>query len=97
MENVCNAVITFLSGTGLHIAQAIVVFLLGLLVIKAIVSVIKRGIIKGTNKKTVATFVSSIVNVVLTFLLVIVVFNILSIPKLLEMLSYGLSHSPRNY
>ena len=89
MENVCNAVITFLSGTGLHIAQAIVVFLLGLLVIKAIVSVIKRGIIKETNKKTVATFVSSIVNVVLTFLLVIVVFNILSIPTsgLMELLS----------
>ena len=89
MENVYNAVITFLSGTGLHIAQAIVVFLLGLFIIRAFVNMTKKAIIKGTNKKTVATFVSSFVNVILTFILIIVVFNILSIPTtgLMELLS----------
>ena len=89
MENVFNAILTFLSGTGLNIAQAIVVFLLGLLAIKIVVSMVKKAIVKGTNKKTVATFISSIVNVVLTFILIIVVFNILSIPTngLMELLS----------
>ena len=89
MENVFNSIIEFLSGTGLHIAQAIVVFLLGLLIIKGVVSMLKTAIIKGTNKKTVATFICSIVNVVLTFLLIMVVFNILSISTngLMELLS----------
>lgn len=89
MENVYNAIITFLSGMGLKITQAIVVFLIGLMVVRAIVEVLKKGIIKGTNKKTVATFISSIVNVVLTFILIIIVFNILSIPTsgLMELLS----------
>lgn len=89
MENIVNAVISFLSGTGLAIAQAIVVLLLGLIAIKTAVNVLKRGIVGATNKKTVATFISSFVKVVLTFILIIVVFNILSIPTsgLIELLS----------
>ena len=89
MENIFNSIIQFLSGTGLNIAQAIVVFLVGLLIIRHFVFLIKTGMISATNKKTMATFVSSVLNVVLTFVLIIIVFNILSIPTngLMELLS----------
>ena len=80
MDNIVNAVLNFLSSTGLHIAQAIIILLVGLFVIKKVSNILKIGLIKTTNNRTMSTFVTSILNVVLTFFLVMIVFNILSIP-----------------
>lgn len=79
MDNIINAVLNFLSSTGLHIAQAIIILLVGLFVIKKVANLLKFALIKTTNNRTMSTFVTSILNVVLTFFLVILVFNILNI------------------
>lgn len=84
-----NSILEFLSGTGLHITQAIVVLLIGLFVIKKIALVAKFALVKATSNKTMASFVTNVLNVVLTFVLIIIIFNILSISTsgLMELLS----------
>ena len=73
MENAINSVLGFLSSTGLGWAQAIIVLLVGLVIIKYVARFFKFGIIKTTNSRTIATFAASILNVVLTIILIIIV------------------------
>lgn len=89
MDNAINAVLNFLAGTGIKWAQAIIVLLVGLFVIKKIASIVSFALIKTTNNKTMATFMVSILNVVLTLFLVIVAFNLFGISTsgLMELLS----------
>lgn len=89
MENAINSVLGFLSSTGLGWAQAIIVLLVGLVIIKYVARFFKFGIIKTTNSRTIATFVASILNVVLTIILIIIVFNLVGINTngIMELLS----------
>lgn len=89
MENAINSVLGFLSGTGLKWAQGVSILLIGLVVIKYLARFVKVGLIKTTNNRTMSTFVTSILNVVLTFVLVLAVFGIVGIDTngLMELLS----------
>ena len=89
MENALNGLLGFLAGTGLQWARGISILLIGLVVIKYLARIVKVGLIKTTNNRTMSTFVTSILNVLLTFVLILAVFGIVGINTsgLMELLS----------
>lgn len=79
LEKVVNALIEQGAQLGWTLIKALIVFLIGRLVISLINKVFKRVLIKRNVEPSVKTFMESLVNVVLTILLIISVVGTLGV------------------
>lgn len=79
LEKVINTLIEQGAQLGLTLVKALIVFLVGRLIINLINKVVKRVLIKRNIEPSVKTFFESLVNVVLTILLIITVVGTLGV------------------
>ena len=76
MEGVLNSLITQGAGLGWMLIKAFLVFIVGRLLINLVNKLIKRVLLKRDIEPSVKSFVGSLVNVVLTILLIISVVGV---------------------
>ena len=79
-ETFSQAVADFLSASGINIAIAVIVLVLGLIIIKITFAAIKKGLIKRGKTGTVSGFLLSIAKAVMYLLLFLIIVSILGIP-----------------
>lgn len=77
--NFLNKLKNYALGSGVELAMAIIYMLVGYMLIRIIISLLKRSVNRAKIEKTIPNFIISILNIVLIIVLVVSVLKFLGI------------------